>query len=131
MRAIDYIRQVFQAMGRRDIPVPEWSTDDHNFVIYFTPITPAEEDAIRARDPKPGAEYNVAVLIQKAQDAQGQPLFTWGDKYALMHHCDYLTIIRIVNEMSRTLTEADAKKNMPTMPGSDSAVALVNASTSL
>lgn len=129
MRPIDFVRQAFQALGRREIPVPEWSTDDYPFTIYFTPITPAEEEAIRARDPKPGAEYNVAVLIQKAQDAQGQPLFTWGDKYALMTSCDYLTIIRIVNEMSRTLTEADAKKNTPTMVGSDSAVVLASVST--
>lgn len=124
MRPIDYVRQMFQAMGRREIPVPEWSTDDHNFTIYFTPITPADEDAIRARDPKPGAEYNVSVLILKATDAQGQPLFTFGDKYALMHNCDYLTIIRIVNEMSRTLTPDEAKKNTMETPGSNSVAVL-------
>lgn len=118
MRPIDYVRQAFFAVGTREIAVPEWSTEDYNFVIYFTPITPAEEDAIRVRDPKPGAEYNVAVLITKARDAQGQPLFQWGDRYALMHHCDYLTIIRIVNDMSRTLTEAEAKKNSVTTPTS-------------
>jgi hypothetical protein len=129
MRAIDCVRQAYLASGRREIPVPEWSTDEHNFTIYFTPITPAEEEAIRVRDPKPGAEYNVAVIIQKAHDAHGQPLFTWGDKHALMTSCDYLTIIRLVNEMSRTLTEEEAKKNMRRIPGSDSAVALESAST--
>ena len=77
--------------------------------------------ALRARDPKPGAEYNVSVLILKAKDAQGQPLFQWGDKHALMHSCDYLTIIRLVNEMSRTLTPEDAKKNWPGTPTSTSA----------
>lgn len=121
MRPIDYVRQAFFAVGTREIAVPEWSTDDFPFTIHFTPITPAEEDAIRARDPKPGAEYNVAVLITKAKDAQGQPLFQWGDKHSLMTSCDYLTIIRLVNEMSRTLTEAEAKKNLLTIASSTSA----------
>jgi hypothetical protein len=118
MRPIDYVRQAFFAAGTRELAVPEWSTLDHNFTIYFTPITPAEEDAIRARDPKPGAEYNVSVLILKARDAQGQPLFQWGDKHSLMTSCDYLTIIRLVNEMSRTLSPDDAKKNSVTIPSS-------------
>ena len=118
MRPIDYVRQAFCAVGTREIAVPEWSTDDYPFLIYYTPITPAEEEAIRARDPKPGAEYNVSVLILKAKDAQGQPLFQWGDKHSLMHSCDYLTIIRLVNEMSRTMTETDAKKNSVTIPSS-------------
>lgn len=118
MRAIDYVRQAFFAVGTREIAVPEWSTDDYPFTIHFTPITPAEEDAIRARDPKPGAEYNVSVLILKAKDASGQPLFTWGDRHALMTSCDYLTIIRIVNEMSRTMTSEEAKKNSPAIPSS-------------
>lgn len=118
MRPIDYVRQAFCAVGTREIAVPEWSTDDYPFTMHFTPITPAEEDAIRARDPKPGAEYNVSVLILKAKDAQGSPLFTWGDKHSLMHTCDYLTIIRLVNEMTRTLTPEDAKKNLPAIPTS-------------
>src|SRR5262245_47117681 len=113
MRPIDYVRQAFFAAGTREIAVPEWSTDDYPFTIHFTPITPAEEEAIRARDPKPGAEYNVAGLMFKAKDAQGQSLFQWGDKHSLMTSCDYMTIIRLVNEMSRTMTEADAKKNLP------------------
>jgi hypothetical protein len=118
MRPIDYVRQAFFAVGTRELAVPEWSTDDYPFTIWYTPITPADEDAIRARDPKPGAEYNVAVLITKAKDAQGQPLFQWGDKHALMTNCDYLTIIRLVNEMSRTLTAEEAKKNSMTIPTS-------------
>ena len=120
MRPIDYVRQAFFAAGTRELAVPEWSTDDYPFTLWYTPITPAEEDAIRARDPKPGAEYNVTVLIAKAKDAQGQPLFQWGDKHALMHSCDYLTIIRLVNEMSRTLSPEDAKKNLPGTPTSSS-----------
>lgn len=120
MRPIDYVRQAFFARGRRELQVPEWSSDDHNFTVYFTPLTAAEEEAIRLRDPKNSAEYNVYALILKARDHDGTPLFTYGDKHALMTECDYMTIIRITSEMSKTLDEDSAKKNSATMPSSTS-----------
>ena len=121
MRPIDYVRQAFFARGRRELVVPEWSSDDHNFTVYFTPFTAAEEEAIRAREPKNSAEYNVYALILKAKDQDGTPLFSFGDKHALMTECDYMTVIRLTNEMSKTLTEDEAKKNSMPIPGSTSA----------
>lgn len=120
MRPIDYVRQAFFARGRREFAVPEWSSDDHNFTVYFTSFTAAEEEAIRMREPKNSAEYNVYALILKAKDQDGKPLFHWGDKHALMTECDYMTILTITSEMSKTLSAEEAKKNSVTIPTSTS-----------
>jgi hypothetical protein len=113
MRPIDFVRQAFQTHGLREIAVPEWSTDDYNFVVYYTPLTPAESEAVQARDPKTNADYNLALLIAKARDAHGQPLFQWGDLHALMHEANYRVILRIVNAMSEAMDQDEAKKNSP------------------
>jgi hypothetical protein len=111
MRAIDYVRQAFQTTGLREIPVPEWSTDDYNFVVYYTPLTPAESEAIQARNPVTNADYNLFLLVAKAMDAHGQPLFQWGDLHALMHEANYRVLMRIVTTMNQTLSDDEAKKN--------------------
>lgn len=123
MRPIDYARQAFFARGRRELHVPEWSTDDFPFTIYYGPFTAAEEESIRAREPKNSAEYNCYALVMKAKDAAGTPLFQWGDVHTLMRETEYMVILKITTEMSKTMTEDEAKKNSVRTPGSTSASA--------
>jgi hypothetical protein len=121
MRPIDYVRQAFQHAGLREIAVPEWSTDDYNFTVYYTPLTPAESEAIQARNPQTNADYNLYMLIAKARDAHGQPLFQWGDVHALMHEANYRVILRLIGIMHETLDEDEAKKNSRIIASSSSA----------
>lgn len=120
MRPIDYVRQAFQQSGLREIAVPEWSTEDYNFTIYYTPLTPVQSEAIQARNPETNADYNVYTLIAKALDAHGQPLFQWGDVHALMHEANYRVIVRLVTAMTEALTDEAAKKNSVTTVSSSS-----------
>jgi hypothetical protein len=120
MRAIDYVRQAFHQTGMKEVVVPEWSTDDFNFTLYYTPLTPAQSEAIQARNPVTNADYNVYTLIAKALDAHGQPLFQWGDKHALMTEANYHIILRIISAMHETLSDQDAKKNTTTTASSSS-----------
>jgi hypothetical protein len=87
----DRIRQHFEALGTREIPVPEWGIS-----IYATPVTAAERTKIYA-GAKGENDYEVLfkVLLVKARDREGRPLFTLEDKAVLLQKADSSVLIRV------------------------------------
>ncbi len=93
--ATDRIRAHFQALGVREIIVPEWGS-----TIYSTPVTLAERHRIYA-NAKSENDYEVLakILITKAQDKDGKPLFTAEDRAVLLQKADSAVLIRVAAEI--------------------------------
>lgn len=93
--ATDRIREHFQALGVREISVPEW-----NMVIFSTPVTLGERHRIYAGI-KSENDYEVLakILIAKAQDKDGNKLFTLEDRPVLLQKADSAIMIRVAAEI--------------------------------
>lgn len=93
--ALQRITAHFDAIGAKRIEVPEWG-----LTIHTTPVTLAERTRIYSGS-KGDNDYEVLVkiLIIKARDAQGNPLFTLEDKAILLQKADATVLIRVCAEI--------------------------------
>ncbi len=111
MRAIDRATAHFRSLGTLSLHVPEWSEEGEEFRVYWTPLTIGE----RAKLFKDGASVNLAtyvdLIVMKALDAQGQPLFTLEDKPRLRNTVSSDVVMRIGLEMLKAPSVEDAEKN--------------------
>lgn len=110
--ALAKIAAHFDAIGTRKIEVPEWGLD-----IYTSPVTLAERTRIYAGT-KGDNDYDllVRILITKARDAEGKPMFTLADKATLLQRADSNVLIRVAAEImsgasTQTPPNADDLKN--------------------
>lgn len=96
MTAIDRIASHFDSLAKRKIIVPEWG----DLEIYATPMTLADRSQIyRGVDSDDGHTPLVRVLIIKARDAEGRPLFSIADQPKLMNRADPVVVVRVANEI--------------------------------
>jgi len=99
----------------RHIDVPEWPDEAGAPTrVYWEPLTLDEQQKLRAmRDAAKDDETNgmLRVLISKAEDADGQKLFTIEDRPALRGSCDATIVERIVLAMTRSDSVEQATKN--------------------
>jgi hypothetical protein len=120
-RAIDLIRQRYAA-ARRALVVPEWG-----LTLYATPFTTNDlERASVASAPGAPEESvylrNLRVLVLKATDAEGQPVFTGGDLHYLAHEADLAVVQRVIDWiMAPAIASLEAAKAVvdadPSSPG--------------
>jgi hypothetical protein len=100
MRAIDRARTAFHAT-RDMVTVPEWpDAEGTPLEVYFTRLSAADVEAVRAREPKTDSDYNVLLLINKAKDEQGKNLFEFGDRMSLLHDVEYAVLLKIIGAMT-------------------------------
>lgn len=93
--ALAKITAHFDAIGTRKIEVPEWGLE-----IYTTGVTIAERTRIYAgRKGDDDYELLVRILITKALDAAGKPLFTLNDKATLLQRADSAVLIRVAHDI--------------------------------
>lgn len=94
----------------RSLHVPEWDV-----TIYWKPITGKEQEkiarAIKAKGSGSDAEYVYRLLIEKAEDEEGEKLFSIAEIEELKTGYDAMVIARIVQAMTETLTVEQAEKN--------------------
>lgn len=95
VRPIDKIRAAF-ADKFWELYVPEW-----DLTIYFRPMTQADLQAAElARGSELGRfEKNVNLLVRKARNKDGMPLFQPGDCHALMNEARFEVVQRCINFM--------------------------------
>lgn len=88
---IDLITSHFDSLSQGSIEVPEWNT-----TIYFTPVSIAERNRIY-KGSTGDNDYTtlVNILIVKAQDKDGKPLFTKADTPKLLTKADSAVVTRI------------------------------------
>ncbi len=114
---IDKVRSSFNA-GRREMVVPEW--DDLH--IYFTPITVAEWESVEARKPRGEQDRQLLLLVAKARDEKGKPLFAYGDMNTLRTEAAFNVIQRVITFMWEGIpTEKEAEKELEANPTSTGA----------
>ncbi len=82
---------------RRIIEVPEWG-DDAPLAIYVSPLTCADVDKLQRKHKDFLTSMSIAamvdLIIQKAEDKEGEKLFTLEDKPFLMR--EQITVVSTV-----------------------------------
>jgi hypothetical protein len=101
MGLLDNAKKHFDEQDTRRIEVPEWAdSEGKGGIIYAEPLTLAEKGNIKKQTDRRGEiDALIYVLILKARDAQGEPIFTLEDKQALKHKIDPDVIARVVSEI--------------------------------
>lgn len=70
-KAIDRFRAAFSARKRRVVVC--------GVEAFFSPLTTQDLDDVKVREPRSDEERNLYLLIMKAHDGEGKPLFDWAD----------------------------------------------------
>lgn len=109
MKAIDKVRNAYQAK-RRKITIGEWD----NLDVYFGPITIGDMETIETRLKNPDSNYerNLLLIIHKAQDVDGKPLFGFGDKQNLEREADLTILQRLIVFMWEGVPGLEAAKKI-------------------
>ncbi len=98
---------------RRFIDIPEWADDAGEALrIFTTPITLHERAAIARMS---GGDENEAIcrtVILKAEDQQGEKMFTLENKNELMKFADSEILARIVQFMFEGVDQRDIDKSI-------------------
>lgn len=93
----------YRSLCARTITVPEWGTPGAPLVIHYDPLTVAERDKIRRRadgiDDTGTLEYLVRVIILKAKDPDGRPLFKNVDRHILLTQADERIVRRVADAL--------------------------------
>jgi len=112
MSAIERGEAHFSRQQVRVIEVPEWAGEDGQpLLIYAKPLTLTEKQKLRYYTQN-GSELEVLAytLIMKAEDAQGNKLYTVAAKHSLMNKQDPEVIGRIAAQISRPRSEDELEK---------------------
>lgn len=95
MKAIEKVTAHWATINeKKSIHVPEWEMD-----IFFTPLNMKQRSVIARIAEKDVQEAAIAVIIMKAQDADGSELFSLADKPILMRQSDPAVVDRIASAM--------------------------------
>ena len=112
MAAIDQLTGHFSRQQVRVVEVAEWADDtDRPMLIYTRPMTLADKAKLSTyAETTSHLEVLAYTLILKAEDEQGQKLFTVEHKHKLMHSVDPDVLARVVREMTRPRTVEEMEK---------------------
>jgi len=93
--AIDKIRSHFDSLSKRKIEVAEWG-----ITIHSTPLTISERSQIYRGVPD-GDDHSplVRILMVKAKDENGEPLFGKADEPHLMNHADPTVVFSVASKI--------------------------------
>jgi hypothetical protein len=98
MKAIDRAVEHFKSKPVKRIEVPEWGDDSGPLVIFANPITLREQSKL-SRIEGGDAEMLIEVLVMKAEDGQGNKLFTIEDKPKIRSSVDPSLVAKIVSQI--------------------------------
>ncbi len=105
----------FASRGKIRIEVPEWGTPDEPAIIIATPMTIGEQSKIFPKVKKNDVSMLVDVLIMKAKDEDGNPIFRQGDQQHMLRGLDPDVVARVANEIMGVDPDdaggAEAEKN--------------------
>ena len=109
---IERVKAHKDALGRNLIEVPEWGDEDGTPLhIYSQPIVMYEMrkwyKGINADD----ISVLVDLIIAKAENVDGEKLFTLEDKQPLLRTAEFSVLSRISGAMMESLDPDDIEKN--------------------
>ena len=117
-RAIDKLKQAFSIGKRSSYPI--YKDGELILQVYWTPLTIADRDAINDTliasnrvQTENSLDFALQVIIIKAEDENGQRLFTEGDKASLRREIPLGVILELMTKMQELGEEAtpDAVKS--------------------
>ena len=117
-RAIDKLKQAFSIGKRSSYPI--YKDGELILTVYWTPLTIADRDAINDTliasnrvQTENSLDFALQVIINKAEDENGQRLFTEGDKASLRREIPLGVILELMTKMQELGEEAtpDAVKS--------------------
>ena len=117
-RAIDKLKQAFSIGKRSSYPI--YKDGELILQVYWTPLTIADRDAINDTliasnkvQTENSLDFALQVIINKAEDENGQRLFTEGDKASLRREIPLGVILELMTKMQELGEEAtpDAVKS--------------------
>lgn len=104
-----------QDADRRTIEVPEWGEDESSpLIVYYGPFLAIEMDKVQRKHPNFLQSMTMAgmveIIVMKAQDKDGNSLFTIEDKPTLMR--EPLTLItRVAGAFMSSESVEEQEKN--------------------
>ena len=117
-RAIDKLKQAFSIGKRSSYPI--YKDGELVLTVYWTPLTIADRDVINDilmasnRVQNEGSlDFALQVIINKAEDENGQKLFSEGDKVTLRREIPLGVLLELMTKMQELGEEAtpDAVKS--------------------
>ena len=117
-RAIDKLKQAFSIGKRSSYPI--YKDGELILTVYWTPLTIADRDVINdilmasnRVQTENSLDFALQVIINKAEDENGQRLFTEGDKASLRREIPLGVILELMTKMQELGEEAtpDAVKS--------------------
>ena len=99
MKLIDKVLAHYDARGRLKVEVPEWADEEFDGAVYYTPVTLFERNKLMPELKKESLDFVVSVIQMKAEDKNGEKLFSIEDKIKLKRHADYRILDRVANEI--------------------------------
>jgi hypothetical protein len=109
MSVLDKAKEHFKSLEVKTIEVPEWGLVGDE-CIYAKPFTLAEKKKLFKTTTESDVSVLADVLIMKAMDKKGEPMFTLKDKLDLMHGVDADVLSRVANEIITPSTHEEVKK---------------------
>ena len=103
---LEKIKTHFSSQERVHFYVPEWDQD-----VWMSPLSLREQDKINARAKDSPFQLAVYALIMKAEDEQGELLFSLDDKVTLLNNVSFQTVERIINAMFVQGSVEEAEKS--------------------
>jgi hypothetical protein len=101
-----------QSDRRKEYHIPEFGE-----TIYFTPVTVLEMEKIMTLSGggTSSKDFHLWTIIEKAEDEKGQKIFSIEDR-PYLEKMDWSIVSRISNEIQRTISFDEAKKNSSITP---------------
>lgn len=110
MSAIDAAIAHWKSLPRKSIDVPEWGAGDKPLVIFWKPWTLEERMKVFGAGELTLDAY-VAVILLKAENEQGEKMFTLEDKPKLRRFVEPSVLARVALEIMKAPTPEDVEKN--------------------
>lgn len=110
MKAIDAATAHFKACSVQRLEIPEWKIDGKPLTVYWTPLTSGEMTRAMGDDGLT-PDNRVALVVEKALDADGKRLFSIEDKPRLKRAASSHILMRIALAMLDAPTVEDMAKN--------------------
>lgn len=104
MKLIEKVLSHYDNQGRLKVEVPEWADDEFDGIIYYSPVTLFERNKLMPELKKESLDFVVSVICMKAEDAEGNKLFSLEDKIKLKRHADYRVLDRLANSILQGVT---------------------------
>ena len=103
-RAIDKLKQAFSLNTKSSYSI--YKNGDVILTVYWTPLTIADRDTINAtliatnKGQEEGSlDFALQVIINKAEDENGQKLFSEGDKASLRREIPLAVLLDLMTKM--------------------------------